>query len=68
MRGLFMNNIPLNFAIPADRVAGLLAGMDIKNIELFYLLQQGIVVKRQFPNHEVGAFEKIGLVELNDNR
>jgi len=58
----------LNFAIPADRVAGLKSGMNIKNIELFYILQRGVTVKKRFPNHEVGAFDKIGVVELNDNR
>lgn len=60
--------MPLNFTIPADRIAGLKAGMDIKNIELFYLLQQRITIKKRFPNHEIRTFGNVGIVELNDDR
>lgn len=58
----------LNFAIPADRVAGLKAGIHPKTIELRYNLQRGVIVRKQFPYNEVGTIGEIGVVELNDDR
>jgi len=58
----------LDYSIPANRIAGLRAGMHPKTIESLYNLQRGVVVKKQFPFPEVNSIDRIVVIELNDNR